>query len=61
MMNKDIALAQGGENALALPVGECGRGERHVGPLLDCGPVDGVHLPQRLEIEQSGYLPRHRD
>ncbi len=58
MVHQHVALAEGGEDALrVLPVGERrvrGRDERLV---LEVGPVDRVHRPQRGQVEQAG----HRD
>ena len=55
MVHQDVAVAQGGENALA-GLGERRMGGRHERPVLERRPVDGVDLPQRREIEQPGQL-----
>jgi hypothetical protein len=54
-MQQHIAVAQGGENALAR-LAERGIRGGHERGVLQPGPVDRVNLPERREIEQTGNL-----
>ena len=57
MVHQHVAVAQRGEDALGcLPLAERRWGGRDERRVLELGPVDAVDLPQRRQVEQSGYL-----